>query len=123
MLPLDFDFDLEEIVQMAVLNRFAEVSTPSECGTALASGLLFIETLQEADFFNAAQIEALRARCQSDQRSGPATVKPTRMMISLDARLGGWAMEHRGVELAGLAPSINEARVGYNEARVGYEKS
>ena len=108
----------EEIVQMVGVGPMLLKSALQRMPDRIdVRSVLYRDLGKNPTFFNAAQIEALRARYQSDQSKRPGH----RMMISRRApwRLGN-GTSRRGVR---VVPSINEARVGYNEARVGYEKS
>ena len=72
MLPLDFDYDFEEIVQMVgvgpVLLKSALQRMPDRIDVR---SVLYRDLGKNPTFFNAAQIEALRARYQSDESKRP----------------------------------------------------
>lgn len=81
MVPLDFDYDLEEIVQMAGVGSVSLKSALKRMPDRIdAQSVLWRDLGKNPTFYNPSQIETLRARYRSDQ-GGRATAKPTRMIF------------------------------------------
>jgi hypothetical protein len=67
MLPLDFDYDLEEIVQMVGVGPLPLKSALKRMPERIdVRSILYRDLGKNPTFFNAGQIEALRARYWSD---------------------------------------------------------
>ena len=66
MVQIDFDYDLEEIVQMAGVGPLSLKSALKRMPDRTdVRSVLYRDLGKNPTFFNAAQIEALRARCRS----------------------------------------------------------
>jgi hypothetical protein len=72
MVPFHFDYDLEEIVQMAGVGPLSLKSALKRMpGRIDARAVLYRDLGKNPTFFNAAQIETLRARYRSDEGKRP----------------------------------------------------
>jgi hypothetical protein len=72
MIPLDFDYDLEDIVQMAGVGPVPLKSALQRMPDRIdVRNVLYRELGKRPTFFNTAQIEALRARYGSDEGKRP----------------------------------------------------
>ena len=73
MLPLDFDYDFEEIVQMAGVGPLSLKSALKRMPDRIdARSILYRDLGKNPTFFNAERIEALRARYRlSDEGKRP----------------------------------------------------
>jgi hypothetical protein len=72
MVPLDFDYDLEEIVQMAGVGSVSLKSALKRMPDRIdARSVLWRDLGKNPTFYNAAQIEALLARYRSDEGKRP----------------------------------------------------
>jgi hypothetical protein len=77
MVHIDFDYDLEEIVQMAGIGPLSLKSALQRMPDRIdVRAVLYRDLGKNPTFFNAAQIEALRARYRSDQGKRPDHREP-----------------------------------------------
>jgi hypothetical protein len=68
MLPLDFDYDLDETVQMVGVGPLPLKSALKRMPERIdVRSILYRDLGKHPTFFNAGQIEALRARYRSDE--------------------------------------------------------
>jgi hypothetical protein len=72
MLPLDFDYDLDEIVQMVGVGPVSLRSALQRMPDRIdVRSILYRDLGKHPTFFNAGQIETLRARYRSDEGKRP----------------------------------------------------